>query len=47
VISGRSTLAEAIRGAERLHLPIWVGLAGLIGSGAFLEPNLNSALTQT
>ncbi|WP_213572032.1 hypothetical protein [Rhodococcus sp. USK13] len=46
-ISGRSTLAEAIRGAERLHLPIWLGLAGLIGSGAFLEPNLNSALTQT
>ncbi|AII10482.1 hypothetical protein [Rhodococcus opacus] len=46
-ISGRSTLSEAIRGAERLHLPIWAGLAGLVASGAFLEPNLASALTRT
>ncbi|MCQ4122649.1 hypothetical protein [Rhodococcus tibetensis] len=46
-ISGRSTLAEAIRGAERLHLPIWAGLAGLVASGAFLEPNLTSVLTRT
>jgi len=46
-ISGRSTLAEAIRGAERLHLPIWAGLAGLVASGALLEPNLASTLTRT
>ncbi|MDF3305572.1 hypothetical protein P3H15_11115 [Rhodococcus sp. T2V] len=46
-ISGRSTLAEAIRGAERLHLPIWAGLAGLVASGALLEPDLASTLTRT
>ncbi|MGW4339503.1 hypothetical protein ACWEK5_42965 [Rhodococcus koreensis] len=46
-VSGRSTLAEAMRGAERLHLPIWAGLTGLVASGAFLEPNLASALTRT
>lgn len=46
-ISGRSTLADAIRCAHRLHLPIWAGLVGLVASGAFLEPNLTSVLTQT
>ncbi|MFD4179725.1 hypothetical protein [Rhodococcus sp. NPDC058514] len=45
-LSGRCTLAEAIRGAERLHLPIWAGLAGLVASGALLEPDLASDLTR-
>ncbi|EID81314.1 MULTISPECIES: hypothetical protein [Rhodococcus] len=45
-VSGRSTLAEAIAGAHRLHLPIWLGLAGLVASGALLEPNLASTLTR-
>ncbi|SEL93459.1 hypothetical protein [Rhodococcus maanshanensis] len=46
-LSGRCTLAEAIAGASRLHLPIWAGLAGLIASGSLLEPNLASGLTRT
>ncbi|MFF0815894.1 hypothetical protein ACFYVR_12200 [Rhodococcus sp. NPDC003318] len=45
-ISGRSTLTDAIRGAERLHLPIWTGLAGLVASGALLEPDLASTITR-
>ncbi|TQC43270.1 hypothetical protein EEB14_44100 [Rhodococcus sp. WS4] len=45
-VSGRSTLTEAITGAHRLHLPIWAGLAGLVASGALLEPNLASTLTR-
>ncbi|MFC7450424.1 hypothetical protein [Rhodococcus daqingensis] len=45
-LSGRCTLAEAIGGAGRLHLPIWAGLAGLVASGALLEPNLASGLTR-
>jgi len=45
-VSGRSTLTEAIAGAHRLHLPIWLGLAGLVASGALLEPNLASTLTR-
>jgi hypothetical protein len=45
-VSGRSTLAEAVAGAHRLHLPIWLGLAGLVASGALLEPNLASTLTR-
>ncbi|KAF0966644.1 hypothetical protein [Rhodococcus sp. T7] len=45
-VSGRSTLTEAITGAHRLHLPIWTGLAGLVASGALLEPNLASTLTR-
>lgn len=45
-LSGRCTLAEAIAGAGRLHLPIWAGLVGLIASGALLEPDLTSVMTR-
>ncbi|MFC7449900.1 hypothetical protein [Rhodococcus daqingensis] len=45
-LSGRCTLAEAIGGASRLHLPIWAGLVGLVASGALLEPDLTSGLTR-
>lgn len=43
---GRSTLAEAMTGVNRMHLPIWLGLAILVVSGCVLEPNLSSPLTQ-
>ncbi|WP_328402522.1 hypothetical protein [Nocardia sp. NBC_00403] len=45
-LAGRSTLAEALTGMSRLHIPIWAGLAGLIASGCVLEPNLDSPLTR-
>lgn len=44
---GRGSFAEALQSANRLHLPIWAGLAGLVASGCVLEPNLASGLTQT
>ncbi|MFE6924720.1 hypothetical protein ACFVAV_27100 [Nocardia sp. NPDC057663] len=44
---GRSTLAEAMAGVSRMHVPIWLGLAALVASGIVLEPNLDSPLTQT
>ncbi|MGW6725684.1 hypothetical protein ACWF9G_07245 [Nocardia sp. NPDC055029] len=44
---GRSTLAEAMAGVSRMHVPIWAGLAALVASGCVLEPNLSSPLTQT
>ncbi|WP_200902501.1 hypothetical protein [Protofrankia coriariae] len=37
---GRSTFAEAVAGIDRLHLLIWTGLIGLMGSGTLLEPDL-------
>ncbi|MEU2031301.1 hypothetical protein [Nocardia amamiensis] len=46
-LAGRSSFAEAVRGANRLHAPIWAGLVGLIASGCVLEPNLASMLTRT
>ncbi|WP_245671196.1 hypothetical protein [Nocardia amamiensis] len=45
-LAGRSTFAEALHGANRLHAPIWAGLVGLIASGCVLEPNLASTLTR-
>ncbi|GGK62634.1 hypothetical protein [Nocardia camponoti] len=44
-LAGRSTLSAAVRGVSRLHLPIWAGVVGLIGSGCVLEPNLGAPLT--
>ncbi|MFD8543093.1 hypothetical protein [Streptomyces sp. NPDC059649] len=46
-LTGRCTLAEALTTADRLHTPVWTGLAGLVGSGALLHPELGSALTRT
>ncbi|CAM3899668.1 hypothetical protein [Smaragdicoccus niigatensis] len=45
-VLGRSTLSDAVRSAERVGIPIWVGLAGLVVSGMVLSPVLSSALTQ-
>jgi hypothetical protein len=42
----RSTFAEAVFGAARLHLPIWIGLIGLVASGMLLEPDLAAGLTR-
>ncbi|PHQ52827.1 hypothetical protein BLA24_05805 [Streptomyces cinnamoneus] len=44
-ITGRCTLREALDAAGRLHLPIWVGLAGLVASGMMLHPNPSATLT--
>ncbi|MEC3952720.1 hypothetical protein VMT65_06730 [Nocardia sp. CDC153] len=45
--AGRLTLAETLRAVSRLHVPIWLGLAGLVASGCVLEPNLASTMTRT
>ncbi|WP_410641541.1 hypothetical protein [Amycolatopsis sp. lyj-346] len=41
----RTTFAEAVRSTSRLHLLVWAGLTGLVGSGALLEPDLGSPAT--
>ncbi|WP_310724364.1 hypothetical protein [Streptomyces sp. N2A] len=46
-LTGRCTLAEALTTADRLHTPVWAGLAGLVASGALLHPGLGSTLTRT
>ena len=45
-IARRCTLGEAIASTTRLHLPIWIGLAGLTISGTMLKPELTSPITQ-
>jgi hypothetical protein len=45
-LTGRSTLREMLNTANRLHVPIWTGLAGLVASGAMLHPDLDSTLTR-
>jgi hypothetical protein len=41
----RTTFAEAISSASRLHLLVWSGLVGLVLSGTLLEPDLRSGAT--
>lgn len=41
----RRSLAQVLETAGHLHVPIWCGYAGLVVSGAFLEPDLGSPLT--
>ncbi len=45
-LARRTTLAEAVRGMRRLHLPIWLGMSGLVGSGMFLAPDLAAGPTR-
>ncbi|WP_433591272.1 hypothetical protein [Nocardia sp. CA-145437] len=45
--AGRLDLASALRAVSRLHVPIWLGLAGLVASGCVLEPDLSSTMTRT
>jgi hypothetical protein len=44
-VLGRTTFAEAVGNASRLHLLVWSGLIGLVVSGALLKPNLASGIT--
>ncbi|MGW0768879.1 hypothetical protein [Streptomyces sp. NPDC002676] len=46
-LTGRCSLADALKSTNRLHVPIWAGLAGLVASGALLHPDLGSPLTRT
>ncbi|MGG8407278.1 hypothetical protein ACM614_11955 [Streptomyces sp. 12297] len=46
-LTGRCSLGEVTAATARLHTPIWAGLAGLVGSGVMLHPDLGSPLTQT
>ncbi|TXS40917.1 hypothetical protein EAO75_39375 [Streptomyces sp. uw30] len=42
---GRRRLADILNTACTLQVPIWLGLAGLVATGSFLNPNLTSTLT--
>jgi hypothetical protein len=44
-LTGRCSLRDVGANAERLHLPIWLGLAGLVLSGLLLKPDLESPIT--
>lgn len=44
-LTGRKTLREVLDFTAPLHVPVWVGLGGLLFSGAFLHPDLGSPLT--
>lgn len=43
---GRRRLADILNTACTLQVPIWLGLAGLMTTGLFLNPDLTSPLTQ-
>jgi hypothetical protein len=45
-LARRCQLAETLHVARRLHLPIWMGVIGLVLSGMLLEPNLAATATQ-
>lgn len=42
----RSTFAAAVHGASKLHVPIWIGVIGLVLSGILLEPDLAVGTTR-
>ncbi|OAR26453.1 hypothetical protein A8W25_08150 [Streptomyces sp. ERV7] len=44
-LRGRKTLREVLDFTGPLHVPVWLGLGGLLFSGAFLHPDLGSPLT--
>src|SRR5215211_680719 len=41
----RCSLREVSSNAERLHMMVWAGLAGLVLSGFLLKPDLTSSVT--
>jgi len=43
---GRRTLPEVLRLAGGVHLLVWAGLTGLVLSGIFLRPDLDSPSTR-
>jgi hypothetical protein len=44
-LTRRITLTTMLRHTHRMSLPIWVGVAGLVATGALLHPQLGSGLT--
>jgi hypothetical protein len=44
-ILGRRNLIDVVRTARGVHVPIWLGLLGLLGTGMFLAPHPGSPLT--
>ncbi|WP_328622148.1 hypothetical protein [Streptomyces sp. NBC_00354] len=44
---GRRRLADILNTANTLQIPIWGGLAGLLVTGLFLSPDMESPLTLT
>ncbi|ATL68597.1 hypothetical protein [Nocardia terpenica] len=40
------TLDEMVAGTQRLHLPIWLGMIGLVSSGMLLGPDLSADTTR-
>jgi hypothetical protein len=42
---GRQDLLSLVRAAQVAHTPIWIGLAGLAGSGVLLGPDTSAPLT--
>ncbi|WP_171165017.1 hypothetical protein [Streptomyces sp. I05A-00742] len=45
-LTGRRELPEVLRTAGAVHLPVWLGLAGLVGTGVLLHPDPGSPLTR-
>ncbi|MFE0252393.1 hypothetical protein [Streptomyces sp. NPDC059010] len=43
---GRRSLRQALEFAGPLHVPVWVGLAGLVLSGTALDPDPRAPLTR-
>lgn len=43
---GHRTLVDVLHAADQVHLPIWLGYAGLVLSGVLLAPDLTSPVTQ-
>lgn len=44
-VLGRTSFVDAVTSTSWLHPLIWSGLAGLVVSGALLNPNLSSGIT--
>ncbi|MFP1629727.1 hypothetical protein ACLB9X_32235 [Streptomyces sp. 5K101] len=45
-LTGKHTLGDVLRLTNSLHAPVWVGMAGLVLTGLFLNPDLSSTLTR-
>ncbi|MCC3778534.1 hypothetical protein [Streptomyces sp. UNOB3_S3] len=43
---GKRPLTEVLRAADAVHPPIWLGLAGLVGSGMLLHPDPGALLAR-
>ncbi|MGW8359366.1 hypothetical protein ACWGK1_02155 [Streptomyces wedmorensis] len=43
---GRRSLPDTLKGAAPLHVPVWLGVGGLVLTGTLLHPDPNAPLTQ-